>query len=149
MATAYIALGTNLGNLEQNLNRAVAALGRVPGVRVTARSKRYKTAPVGYAAQPDFLNAVVRVETTCTPEALLGACLGIEAAMGRVRTLKNGPRVVDLDLLLYDRETRSTPELTLPHPRMLERTFVLQPLCDVCKDPVYAKRLQELTHAKG
>ena len=108
MATAYIALGTNLGNLEQNLNNAVAALDRVPGVQVTARSKRYKTEPVGYTEQPDFLNAAVRVETTRSPEALLGACLGIEAAMGRVRTVKNGPRVLDLDLLLYENETRSS-----------------------------------------
>ena len=147
MATAYIALGTNLGNLEQNLNNAVAALDRVPGVQVTARSKRYKTEPVGYTEQPDFLNAAVRVETTRSPEALLGACLGIEAAMGRVRTVKNGPRVLDLDLLLYENETRSTAELILPHPRMLERTFVLQPLCDICQEPLYHQKLKELTHA--
>lgn len=144
MAIAYIALGTNLGQRAENLKAATAALNLVAGVQVEAESAYYNTKPVGYANQPDFLNAVVRVKTTCSPEMLLGACLGIEAAMGRVRTLQNGPRVIDLDLLLYENEVLQTERLTLPHPRMLERRFVLQPLCDVCSDPYYAKMLETL-----
>lgn len=144
MATAYIALGTNLGNREENIKNAVAALNLVAGVAVLKQSALYNTAPVGYANQPDFLNAAVLVETTCSPEMLLGACLGIEAAMGRVRSMKNGPRIIDLDLLIYEKEKRNTPRLVLPHPRMMERAFVLRPLCDICEDPRYRAALAQL-----
>ena len=132
--TAYIALGSNLGDAAANLDAAVRALDLVPGVTVTNVSGYYVTAPWGYADQPDFTNACCEVETTLSPEALLGVCLGIEAGMGRVRQIKNGPRVIDLDLLLYGNETRNTEELILPHPRMGERAFVLQPLSDLAKD---------------
>ncbi|MBQ7045293.1 MAG: 2-amino-4-hydroxy-6-hydroxymethyldihydropteridine diphosphokinase, partial [Clostridia bacterium] len=102
---AYIALGSNMGNAAENLNRAVWALSTVPGIKVTAVSKVYETEPVGYKKQDNFLNAVVRVESELSPQALLGACLGIEAGMGRIRKIKNGPRVIDLDLLLYEDAT--------------------------------------------
>lgn len=129
--TAYIALGSNMGDAAANLNEALHALDLVPGVKVKQVSGYYVTAPWGYTDQPDFTNACCRVETTLSPEALLGVCLGIEAGMGRVRTIKNGPRVIDLDLLLYGDEARHTQELVLPHPRMREREFVLRPLLDV------------------
>ena len=131
---AYIALGSNMGDAAANLREAVAALGLVPGVTVTKVSGFYVTAPWGYADQPDFTNACCEVETSLSPEALLGVCLGIEAGMGRVRVIKNGPRVIDLDLLLYGGEERHTDELTLPHPRMWEREFVLRPLLDLAED---------------
>ena len=131
---AYIALGSNMGDGAANLDEAVRALGLVPGVTVTKVSGYYVTEPWGYADQPDFTNACCEVETTLSPEALLGVCLGIEAGMGRVRRIRNGPRIIDLDLLLYGNETRNTAQLMLPHPRMGERTFVLRPLSDLATD---------------
>lgn len=129
--TAYIAFGSNLGDREKNIRGAYEALSLVPGVRCEALSDLYETEPWGVTEQPMFLNACARVSTDRPPEMLLGSLLGIEAAFGRVRGVKNGPRILDLDLLLYEGETRDTPALTLPHPRMLERAFVLEPLLDV------------------
>ena len=134
---AYIALGSNMGDRGENLNRAVWALASIPGIRIGALSRVYETKPVGYAKQENFYNAVIRVDTTLTPRALLGACLGVEAGMGRLRGRKNGPRVIDLDLLLYEGKVCQSEELTLPHPRMEERAFVLSPLCDILQDPYY------------
>lgn len=141
---AYIALGTNMGDRCENLNRATWAVASLPDTSVTAVSRVYETKPVGFARQDDFYNAVIRVETALSPRALLGTCLGIEAGMGRVRTRKNGPRIIDLDLLLYEGETDDSDELTLPHPRMEERAFVLSPLCDVMQDKRYLSLLKEL-----
>ena len=134
--TAYIAFGSNLGDSEKTIRDAYAALALVPGVRPAALSNLYRTKPWGYADQPDFLSACCRVETTLSPEALLGVCLGIEAAAGRARQIKNGPRVLDMDLILYEREARDTEELKLPHPGFPERAFVLEPLLDVCENGV-------------
>ena len=131
---AAIGLGTNQGERLNNLRLALDALSLLPSTSVTDISPVYETEPVGYADQPDFLNAVCCVETELSPRALLGACLGIEAALGRIRTFRNGPRVIDLDLLLYEGVTMQTDELTLPHPRMGERAFVLCPLADIFKD---------------
>ena len=130
----YVALGTNQGDLADNLRRAAAALGRLPGTAVAALSPVYETDPVGYADQPCFYNAVAAVDTALSPRALLGACLGIEAAMGRVRTVSNGPRVIDLDLVWGEAPPCADAELTFPHPRLTERAFVLVPLCDICPD---------------
>ena len=132
--TAYLAFGSNIGNSEENVREAWASLSLVPGIFPAALSDLYRTKPWGYTAQPDFINACCRVETTLSPEALLGVCLGIEAAMGRVRQFKNGPRVIDIDLLLYEGEKRDTAELRLPHPGIREREFVLEPLLDVCEN---------------
>ena len=134
MACAVLALGTNLGDRLNNLQQAVDALRRLPDTAVTALSRVYETDPVGYTDQPAFLNAVVRLETALSPHALLGSCLGIEAALGRVRTFANAPRVVDVDVLVYEGVTLDTPELTLPHPRMHQRAFVLVPLGDVAPE---------------
>ena len=128
---AYLAFGSNIGNGEAHIREAWQALSLVPGVVPKRLSNMYVTAPWGYADQPDFTNACGEVETTLSPEALLGVCLGVEAGMGRVRQIKNGPRVIDIDLLLYEGEERNTHELILPHPRMCERTFVLEPLTDL------------------
>ena len=134
MREAYIAFGSNIGEPEKNVREAYEALSLVPGIKPDKLSKMYITKPWGYTDQPDFTNACCKVLTSLSPEALLGVCLGIEAAMGRVRTIKNGPRVIDIDLLMYEGEERNTAELVLPHPRMLERTFVLEPLSDLTSD---------------
>ncbi len=131
MKQAAVALGTNLGDRRAHLVDAIHALGALPGTRVVRTSRVYETKPVGYLDQPDFLNMVVLLETDLSPRALLGACLGIEAALGRRRSFQNAPRVIDLDLLMMDGETSTDPELILPHPRMHERAFVMAPLADV------------------
>jgi len=128
MARALIALGANLGDPQQQMQLALEALTHVPGVRVVRRAPFFRTKPVGYADQPDFVNTAAQLETDLSPEALLGAMLGIEAALGRVRSIRNGPRVVDLDLIWFENETRDTAFLQLPHPRAQERAFVLAPL---------------------
>lgn len=131
MAEAVLALGTNLGEREQNLAHAIDAIDHLCGTKVVRTSRFYETDPVGYLDQPDFLNCAVVVETELSPRALLGACLGMEAALGRLRGIPNGPRVIDIDLLLYEGEKSGDRELTLPHPRMLKRAFVLCPLADL------------------
>ena len=131
---AYLAFGSNIGNGEAHVREAWAALSLVPGVWPKQLSGMYITAPWGYTDQPEFTNACGLVETALSPEALLGVCLGIEAGMGRIRQIRNGPRVIDIDLLLYEGETRNTRELILPHPRMLERAFVLEPLSELAEN---------------
>ncbi len=128
---AVIGIGTNLGDRLLNLNEAVRALTLIPRTRVTASSHIYETEPVGMTQQPKFLNANILLETDISPMALLGACFGIEAAFGRVRVIKNGPRVLDLDLLIFAGIKNESFELTLPHPGILQRAFVMVPLLDL------------------
>jgi 2-amino-4-hydroxy-6-hydroxymethyldihydropteridine diphosphokinase len=134
MATAYIALGANLGDPAATVQAAFAALATLPQSTLTATSALYRTAPVGICDQPEFINAAARIETELAPEALLDALLAIEQRFGRVRTLRNGPRTLDLDVLLYDAQVLDTPRLTLPHPRLHLRAFVLYPLADIGPD---------------
>jgi len=131
MHRAYIALGSNLAQPEAQVNQAFEALARLPDSRLLARSSLYRSAPVGYADQPDFINAVARIETQLAPHDLLQSLLGIEQEFGRVREFRNAPRTLDLDLLLYDDIQFHEPGLTLPHPRMHERAFVLLPLLEI------------------
>ena len=126
----YVGLGANLGEREATLRQALAALGQYPGTRVLRVSPLYGSAPVD-AGGPDYLNAVAEVATTLTPEALLQALQAIEQAAGRERPYRNAPRTLDLDLLLYGEERLDGAELTLPHPRMGERAFVLLPLAEL------------------
>lgn len=128
---AYLGIGTNIGDRMENLQNAVSSLNLLPLTNVTQISNVYETDPVGYDDQDDFLNIVVEVETNLNSDNLLGAALGIEAGLGRIRTIKNGPRVIDVDLLLYGDEIKNTETLVLPHPRMMERGFVLIPLSDI------------------
>ena len=116
---AALGLGSNQGDSRGYLRAALDSLDALCGTRVTAVSSLYRTAPVGYADQPDFYNAVAEVETSLSPRALLGACLGIEAALGRVRTFRKAPRVIDVDLLFMEDVRSADPELTLPHPRVM------------------------------
>jgi len=131
LKSAVLGIGSNLGDRLDYINRAVGALARLPGTRVADCSKVYETEPFGYADQPRFLNAAARIETELSPLALLGGCLGIEAALGRVRTFANAPRTIDLDVLLYEGEPIDCRELKLPQPGILERAFVMVPLLDL------------------
>lgn len=129
MLEAVLGLGSNLGDREQMLRRAVEAIDRLPGTCVRATSSLYKTAPFGVPdEQPEYINCCVRIATRLSPQALLGACLGVEAALGRERPWEKAARVVDIDLLLYEGARIQSGELILPHPRMGERAFVLVPL---------------------
>ena len=131
MSRVVLGLGTNIGDRMRNLQFAVDSLHLVPKLQVLAVSEVYETVPVGFAEQPDFLNAAVLLETDLSPKTVLGLCLGIEAAAGRKRTVKDGPRVRDMEVLLYENVKSDSFELTLPHPAMLERAFVLVPLADL------------------
>lgn len=134
MWEAYAALGANLGDREASLREAIRRLNDTEGVEVRRRSRIYETDPVGYTDQPAFLNMAVALGTTLAPLDLLRRMLGIEQELGRVRDIRWGPRIIDLDLLLYDGVRMDTEELALPHPRMGERAFVLVPLQDVWAD---------------
>lgn len=131
---AYIALGSNLSDPIAQIEQAWGELGRLPKTRLTACSSLYQTKPVGYAEQPDFINAVAAIVTQLSPRTLLAALLDIEARHARRRTFKNAPRSLDLDLLLYDGLVMHEHGLTLPHPRMSERAFVLAPLAEIAAD---------------
>lgn len=131
MSKAYLGIGTNIGDREDNLKNALNSLNLLPLTKVINVSNVYETAPVGYDDQDDFLNIAVEIETELTAQNLLGACLGIEAGLGRIRNIKNGPRIIDIDLLLYEDEKYDTQTLVLPHPRMFEREFVIRPLLDI------------------
>ena len=134
MNTAYLALGSNLGDRAAMLRGALASLSNGADVRIVNESAVYETAPVGGPEQPDYLNMVVAVETALPPEALLARCLAIEAEHGRVRRERWGARTLDLDLLCYGEVELKTAQLTLPHPRMRERAFVLVPLAEIAPE---------------
>lgn len=127
---AAIALGSNLGDSLAILRGAIAVLDQIPGIQVDQSSSFYRTAPLG-PPQPDYLNACVLISTSLSPEVLLDTLLEIEAQFGRVRHERWGPRLLDLDLLLYDDWVVDTPDLQIPHPRMHERAFVLVPLAGI------------------
>lgn len=131
---ALIAFGSNLADPENQVRRAVSAVSALEGVRVLAVSPLYRTAPVGYADQPDFINAAALVETALDAPALLRALQGIERAFGRERSFRNAPRTLDLDIIDFNGETLASDTLTLPHPRACERAFVMYPLADIAPD---------------
>jgi 2-amino-4-hydroxy-6-hydroxymethyldihydropteridine diphosphokinase len=133
MKTAYLGLGSNIGDREQNLREALAKLA-APDLRVARLSSVYETEPVGFAAQRWFLNLVVEIETDLFPMQLLSRTAKIEQALGRARTVKNGPRTLDIDILLYGRAVVRSAKLEIPHPRMAERRFVLAPLAELAPD---------------
>lgn len=128
MAKVLLGIGTNMGYRENNLQHVVNTCKLLPDTTVVAVSSIYETAPIGLLGQQNFYNAVLLIETEFSPGAVLGICLGIEASMGRKRMEQNGPRVVDVDVLLYENIKMDNHELTVPHPRMFERRFVLEPM---------------------
>jgi 2-amino-4-hydroxy-6-hydroxymethyldihydropteridine diphosphokinase len=152
---AYISLGSNIGDREDNLKKALALLDEHPQIRVAAVSSFYETAPVGYTDQPDFINAAAELETALGPRELLKICMETEKKLGRVRTIRWGPRVIDIDILWYNGLTVDEEDLQIPHPRMLEREFVIRPLADIAPDMQLANGktvsevLQEIGHSKN
>ena len=135
MGTAYIGLGANLGDRAETLRGAVRRLGALG--RIVAVSSLYETEPVGFREQPSFLNAVLALESDLAPSELLDALLAIERELGRIRTFRNAPRTLDLDILLYDGLVLDAPGLTVPHPRLHERGFVLAPLAEIAPGLVH------------
>lgn len=131
MIRAYVALGSNLGNPAATLDEAIETLAGLRGSILKAMSSLYRTAPVGLKRQPDFINAVVALDTRLPARELLDELFCVEARFGRERSVKNAPRTLDLDLLLYGDQVQDDPSLTLPHPRMHERAFVLTPLAEI------------------
>jgi 2-amino-4-hydroxy-6-hydroxymethyldihydropteridine diphosphokinase len=131
---AYIALGSNLEQPQRQLQAGFDALARLPDTQLVAQSSLYRSAPVGYANQPDFVNAVAAIRTTLEPRVLLEALLAIEREHGRVRDFPNAPRTLDLDIALYGEHVIDVPGLTVPHPRMHQRAFVMVPLAEIAPD---------------
>jgi 2-amino-4-hydroxy-6-hydroxymethyldihydropteridine diphosphokinase len=147
MNKAYIALGTNIEPREFYISEALDLLEAHESIAIQRRSSIYETAPVGYVDQADFLNMVVEINTLLKPEELLETVLQTEDKLGREREIPNGPRTIDLDILLYNQENKTEDHLIIPHPRMHERAFVLVPLAEIAKEemvPNTNKTVREL-----
>ena len=136
MVAAFVGLGANLGDPIAQVTKAIARLAVLEKSHIVRSSSLYRTAPIGHADQPEFVNAVVLLDTALAPRELLDALLEIERAAGRERSFPNAPRLLDLDLLLYGEQVIDTPGLVVPHPRMHERAFVLVPLVEIAPDAV-------------
>lgn len=134
MVQAYLGLGSNIGDRKQQLLKAIDLIGNIKGIKVTKQSSIYETAPIGYTDQPNFLNLCLEIETELSPQQLLKQCLDIEQQLHRVREIRWGPRTLDIDILLYSDDIIETDNLSVPHPRMQERAFVLIPLNDIASD---------------
>ena len=137
MAIAYLCLGSNLGEREENLCQALTLLS--PKVKLEEVSSVYETEPVGYEEQPLFLNMVCRITTNLPPEELFHLAKDIETSMGRVPSFPNAPRIIDIDILFYNNKIMETKNLTIPHPRLKDRAFVLIPLAEIAPDLVHPK----------
>lgn len=149
METAYLSLGSNLGDRAGNIARAVADLA-AHGVRVVRESSLYETEPLEIKEQPWFLNCVIEVQTELSPQQLMEALLGTEREMGRARLVPKGPRIIDMDILLYGSEVAKEQRLEIPHPRMAERKFVLVPLAEIAGElnhPVSLMTIAEMLEA--
>lgn len=150
MTIVYLGLGSNLGDRSENMRQALGLLGHF--ARLLKVSSIYETEPVGFLDQPKFLNAVCQVETRLRPLQLLVLIKGIEAKMGRRPSFRNAPRPIDIDILLYNNLIVDTPALVIPHPRLVERAFVLVPLAEICPElrhPVEGKRVIDLVGRVG
>jgi len=134
--TAFVALGSNIGDSVERIRSGLRRLAALPQTRVARASSLYRNPPAGYREQPDFINAAAQLETQLSPRALLERLLDIERAEGRVRAMPNGPRTLDLDIVLYGDRVIDEPGLTIPHPRMCERAFVLVPMVEIAPDAI-------------
>jgi len=146
MTLAFLGLGSNVGRRLEYLQDAVRLLAAAAGIEVIRSSRVYETEPVGGPAQPDFLNAVIEIETSLSPRELLAVCQHVEQSLHRVRQVRWGPRTIDVDILTFGEETVDEPDLQVPHPRMHERGFVLAPLLELDPDPTLpgGRHLSEL-----
>lgn len=147
MVQAYLGLGSNIGDRKQQLLKAIDLIGNIKGIKVTKQSSIYETAPIGYTDQPNFLNLCLEIETELSPQQLLKHCLDIEQQLHRLREIRWGPRTLDIDILLYSDNIIETDNLSIPHPRMQERAFVLIPLNDIAsdkKDPRLNQKIHDL-----
>ena len=145
MTDALLGLGSNVGRRLENLRSAISRLAGL--AEVGKRSSVYRSAPVGLVDQPDFLNAAVRIRTPATPDALLRSLLAIESEAGRIRTIRNAPRTLDIDILFFGDRELSSSDLTIPHPRWAERSFVLAPLAEIAPewiDPATGRTVGEV-----
>ncbi|MBR0085914.1 MAG: 2-amino-4-hydroxy-6-hydroxymethyldihydropteridine diphosphokinase [Lachnospiraceae bacterium] len=145
--TAYISVGSNLGDSEDTIEKAYEAIEKTGKISITNRSQLYKTKPYGYTDQPDFLNSCIKIETYLSPDKLLKELNDIEAELGRERALRWGPRTIDLDIIFYDMDVITSERLIIPHRDMHNREFVLKPLCDIAPfkyHPVLKKTVAEL-----
>ena len=140
LTPAYVALGANLKRPEDQVRAGFEELAMLPNTRLLAVSSLYRSAPVGYAEQPDFINAVAGIETTLSARELLDALLAIERQYGRVRDFPNAPRTLDLDIVLYGETELHEPGLSIPHPRMHERAFVVVPLAEIAPEAIVPGR---------
>jgi 2-amino-4-hydroxy-6-hydroxymethyldihydropteridine diphosphokinase len=145
---AYISIGSNLGNLLQNCCLAIETLCGEPAIALIERSPFYRTSPVDYIAQDWFLNTALKIQTDLTPRQLLHTMQSVQQLIGRkTSTVRYGPRIIDLDIIFFEDQILETPELTIPHPRMHKRRFVLQPICDIDPTiihPMLGKSVQDL-----
>lgn len=141
-----IALGTNMGDRYRNLCEAITLLNGHPSIELVQASSIYETDPVGYTDQDPFLNMVIEVKTELTPILLLDSCLQIEQQLGRKRIIRWGPRIIDLDILLYNQENMETEKLFIPHPRLHERAFVLFPLLEISPNEKLPRTNQSLQY---
>jgi 2-amino-4-hydroxy-6-hydroxymethyldihydropteridine diphosphokinase len=144
--SAFVGLGANLDDPRGHVLRAMDELAHLPQSTLAARSSLWRSAPIGYAGQPEFVNAVARLETGLPADALLDELQRVETAHGRERSFRNAPRTLDLDLLMYGGEICRTGRLTLPHPRMHERAFVLRPLLEIAPDAEIPERGKARDH---
>ncbi len=145
MKDVYLSIGTNIGERYENLQQAVALLREKENIEVVRVSSVYETAAVGYTDQADFLNIAVHLKTDASSTEMLKICQSIEQELGRVREFRWGPRIIDLDILLYNQETIESENLLVPHPRMYERAFVLVPLVEITPAP-FGDQLQQAHH---
>ncbi|WP_088840777.1 2-amino-4-hydroxy-6-hydroxymethyldihydropteridine diphosphokinase [Listeria sp. ILCC797] len=149
MAQAFLSLGSNIGEKLENLTQAVKLLAENPNITVEKVSSVYQTEPVGYEDQDIFFNIAVQIETCLAPEALLDTCLNVEKELGRVRLFKWGPRLIDVDVLLYDDIQIDTEKLKIPHPFMQERAFVMLPLSEIAEEVAKTYLVEKLIENQG
>ena len=145
---AYLSIGSNIGDKKENLLKAIENIGKIEDTEVTKVSTILETEPFGVVDQDDFLNACLEIKTLLTPQELLKELLGIEEKMGRVRIKKWGPRIIDIDILLYDKEVIEDDNLAVPHPWMCERSFVLDPLCEIAPNVIHPLKRESIFNLK-